>query len=488
MKIIGKKIPVIIALVGTLAFSTVEAQQVSPAKNGVQAPDLASGTPMTREYVQMVGRMAYLWGWPLVNVHNRRATMAMTPEPGLNGGIIPVAPIGHIAMLTDYIQPDQTYITCTNQDVVYGGGYMALDKEPVVVQVPDFGNRFWVYAFYDARTDAFGHVGKPYGTKPGFYLVAGPNWEGKTPAGIKGVLRSPTELANVIPRVFKDDTQEDCEAVQTILNQIMTYPLSEFDGKMKTKDWSMIPHFPVPPVKDRNEVRWVVPEAYFDQLPAVMKLVPPQPGEEALYRWISSVFEAAAKDPETKKALVESFIDAERELIAPLIQFRLNGRPAGNGWNSPADNAQWGTDYLNRTSVAKSNIYENRPEETKYIFTEVDSHGQSLNGENLYTITFPKGKLPPVKGFWSLTLYTEQHFFHPNALNRYSVGTKSKSLRFNPDGSLTLYAGSASPGTDKESNWLPAPKGAFSLYIRAYWADRAILDGTWIPPRTEQVK
>ena len=152
------------------------------------------------------------------------------------------------------------------------------------------------------------------------------------------------------------------------------------------------------------------------------------------------------------------------------------------------DNAQWGTDYLNRTAVAKSNIYENRPEETKYIFTELDSHGQPLNGENLYTITFPKGKLPPVKGFWSLTLYTEQHFFHPNALNRYSLGTKSKSLRFNPDGSLTLYAGSASPGTDKESNWLPAPKGAFSLYIRAYWPEKAILDGTWIPPRVEQVK
>jgi hypothetical protein len=295
-------------------------------------------------------------------------------------------------------------------------------------------------------------------------------------------------LANIAPRVFKDDTPADSKAVQPILNQIMTYPLSEFDGKMKTKDWSRIPHFPVPPVKERNEVRWVVPEAYFNQLPAVMKLVPPLPGEEALYRWISTVFEAAAKDPEIKKVLVESFIAADRELIAPLIQWRLNGCPAGNGWNSPVDSAQWGTDYLNRTAVAKSNMYENRPEETKYIFTDFDSQGQQLNGENLYAITFPKGKLPPVKGFWSLTLYTEQHFFHPNALKHYSLGTKSKDLNYNPDGSLTLYAGSESPGADKEANWLPAPKGAFSLYIRAYLADKAILDGTWIPPRVEKVK
>jgi hypothetical protein len=168
MKIDVKRILTAIAVVCTLAFSNAMAQQVSLQKNAAQFPDPASGTVMTKEYVQMVGRMAYLWGWPLVNAYNRRAGLAMIPEPGLNGGVIPAAPVGHIAMLTDYIQPDQTMITCTNQDVVYGGGYMALDKGPVVVQVPDFGNRFWVYAFYDARTDAFGHVGKPYGTKPGF--------------------------------------------------------------------------------------------------------------------------------------------------------------------------------------------------------------------------------------------------------------------------------------------------------------------------------
>jgi hypothetical protein len=488
MKTIVTRILYAVVLFCTLTFSSVMAQQVSQPDTANQTPNVASDTQMTREYVQMVGRMAYLWGWPLVNSHNRRASMAMLPEPGLSGGVVPLAPVGRIAMLTDYLRPDQTGIACPNQDVVYGMGYMALGKTPVVVQVPDFGERFWVYALYDARTDEFEHVGKAYGTKPGNYLLVGPNWKGKTPKGIKGILRSPTELASVGARVFKDDTPEDSQAIQPILNQIMVYPLSEFDGKMKIKDWSRIPHFPAPSSKDKSEVRWVVPEAYADQLPAVMKLVPPLPGEEALYRWIGSVFEAAAKDPEVKKALVESFIDADRELIAPLTQWRLNGSPAGNGWTSPVDNAQWGSDYLNRTAVAKSNMYENRPTETKYIFTDFDSQCHQLSGENLYTITFPKGQTPPVKGFWSLTLYTSEHFFYPNALNRYSLGTKSKAMKFNPDGSLTLYAGFESPGAEKESNWLPAPEGAFSLYIRAYWADKAILDGTWMPPRVEKVK
>jgi len=174
-------------------------------------------------------------------------------------------------------------------------------------------------------------------------------------------------------------------------------------------------------------------------------------------------------------------------MITPLFQWRYNGRSAGNGWNSPVNNAEWGTDYLNRTGTAKTNMYDNRPAETKYIYTDDDSQGQQLNGQNTYAITFGKGQVPLVKGFWSLTLYDEYHFFHPNALNRYSLGTKNKTLKYNADGSLTLYAGSKSPGADKESNWLPAPNGPFSLYIRAYWADEAILNGQWLPPAVQKL-
>ena len=111
------------------------------------------------------------------------------------------------------------------------------------------------------------------------------------------------------------------------------------------------------------------------------------------------------------------------------------------------NNAKWGTDYLNRTGTAKSNMYDNRPEETKYIYTDDDSQGKQLDGQNTYTITFAKGQTPPVKGFWSLTLYNEEHFYHDNPLKRYSLGTKNKNLKYNADGSLTLYAGAKSPGT-----------------------------------------
>ncbi len=472
---------ILIAPMGLLA------QSVAIPKTAGDVPGPAAGTAMTKEYVQMIGRMAYVWGWPMVNQFNRRASLVKLPGPGLNGGVIPVAPVGQNAMLNDYISPDQNFIACPNQDVVYGGGAFALDKEPAVFQVPDFGDRFWVYAMYDARSDEFSEIGKSYGTKPGFYLLVGPNWKGEVPAGITAVVHCSTEMAAVAPRIFKDDTAEDTEAVQPLLRQVRFYPLSQFDGKTKTTDWSKLPHFPVP-AGVSGEIKWVLPKVYYDELPVVMKLVPPLPGEEALYGWIRSVFEAAAKDPEIKKARVESFIAADKDHIDPLLQWRYNGRPAGNGWNSPVNNARWGTDYLNRAATAKSNILENKPEETKYLYRDLDSQGEQLDGRNLYTITFPKGQVPPVKGFWSITLYNEHHLFHPNPLNRYSLGTKSKGMQQNSDGSLTMYFGARSPGKEKEANWVPAPGGKFSLYMRCYWAEQAVLDGTWMPPNVERMK
>src|SRR5260221_11423626 len=287
------------------------AQQFPIPTTAAEVPGPPTGTKMTTAYVQSVARIAYLWGWPLVNSMNRARAFAEAPEPGLLGGVVPLA-YGRNAMLTNYISPDQTFVTCTNQDVVYGTGYMALDKEPIVFQVPDFGDRFWVYAHYDARTDEFSEIGKQYGTKPGFYLIGGPNWKGEKPNGITAVVRSSTSLAFVVPRVFMDDTVEDHAAIQPVLSQIVYYPLSEFDGKIKTKDWSKLPHFPAPKSTGKGEEKWVNPEAFFDELPAVMKQVPPLPGQEALYNWIGLVLEAAAHDPEITHTLNDSAVSADR--------------------------------------------------------------------------------------------------------------------------------------------------------------------------------
>ena len=488
MKLSLNSLKLLVPLVASaLLAGVVDAQQIPIPQSAAEVPGPATGNTMTKEYVQMVGRMAYFWGWPLVGNANRAAAFSKAPEPGRLGGFLPMG-YGGIAMLTDYISPEQHAVACPNQDTVYGPGYMSLEKEPFVFQVPEFGDRFWVFPLYGARTDEISQIGKQYGTQPGFYLLAGPNWKGETPAGITAVVRSSTVLVMAIPRIFMDDTAEDRKAIQPVLSQINFYPLSQFDGKMKIKDWSKLPIYPAPKSSGTGETRWVNPDTFFDELPSIMKQVPPLPGEESLYKWISSVLDAADKDPAIKQTLKETAVATDSELISPFLQWRYNGRAAGNGWNSPVNNAKWGTDYLNRTGTGRSNIYDNLPEETKYIYRDNDSEGKQLNGQNSYTITFPKGQLPPVKGFWSLTLYNAEHFFNSNPLKRYSLGTKNKNLKYNADGSLTLYASVKSPGKDKESNWLPAPNGTFSLYIRAYWPEQAILDGTWMPPNVEKAK
>ncbi|GGP18843.1 DUF1254 domain-containing protein [Silvimonas iriomotensis] len=472
--------PLVLAADGQVPLPTKAADLTQPAK----------GVLMQPEYVKAVARAAYIWAWPMVNQQNRFNAITQAPYPGHLNGVLPAAPRGQLAMLSDYIEPSETFVTCPNQDVVYGLGFFSLDQEPVVIQVPEFGDRFWVYALYDQRTDQFAELGKPYGTKPGFYLLVGPNWQGDKPAGITAVIRSSTPLANAIPRVFQNDNAQDRKAIQPVINQIVAYPLSKFDGKMKTIAWAKVPDIKAPGSDDSSggETKWVIPEKFFDQFPGILDAVPPLPGEEAMYAQFRALMDAASKDPAVKQLLVETAQETEKDVISKFFLWQHNGVPAGNGWNRSANNAQWGVDYFNRTGTAKSNMFDNKPTETQYFYTDNDSSGAALTGSGSYEVTFAAGQEPPVNGFWSLTLYNDKHLFNPNNLKRYSLGTKNTTLKRNADGSLTIYVGKTSPGKDKEANWLPAPAGAFSLYIRAYWGKEPILDGSWKPPVIRKVQ
>lgn len=179
---------------------------------------------MTKPYLETIARMAYVWGWPLVNMANRRAAFSKAPEPGLLGGVVPVA-YNCVAMLTGYIAPNQRIIACPNQDVAYGAGFFELDKSPSSSKSRTSAIVFGFTPLYDMRTDEFSEIGKEYDTKPGFYLIVGPNWTGETPDGITAVVRSST------PVVFA----------------------------LKATDWSKLPHLPAPQSSGQGELEsvWV---------------------------------------------------------------------------------------------------------------------------------------------------------------------------------------------------------------------------------------
>jgi hypothetical protein len=434
---------------------------------------------ITEPYARMVARDAYFWAWPLVNIYNRRLAFRQAPRVGLMNGVLPFAPLNALSMLHDYIEPEQRWVACPNQDVVYGAAIAALDETPVVVQVPDFGERFWVYQVVDLRTDGFAELGSMYGTQPGFYVLARADWQGETPRGITKVFRAPTGTAFVVP---------DRQAVQDLIGGIDVYPLAEFDGTMKRHDWRQLPRLGSPTSDSgEGETRWVFPETFFDQVPQVLKDTPPLPGEEARYAQVLAAIAAAEKDPTLKQAMSDEAEKADTDLIGPLLQFRNWGQQLPHHWSSISNSAAFGTDYFTRTAVAKSNILVNAPNETKYYYQDLDASGARLNGARRYAVTFARDQTPPVDGFWSLTLYDDHHFFVPNEIKRYSLGTKNKSLQSNPDGSLTIYVQADPPPEARRGNWLPAPKGAdFSLYMRAYWPKAAILDGSWTPPPVQR--
>ncbi len=227
------------------------------------------------------GKSIYVWAYPLVSLHNRRlmyvcaGVMAKVSRP--TGGFswsqllsrrIPgrhfTSPINRLRMQTDYIAPEQRFIVCPNQDVAYGIGFCDLEKSAVVFQVPSFGSRYWSMQLLDQRSDVFGSPGTRLESATGHYLIVGPQWQGEIPAGIENVYRSPTRYAVILPRVFLDDSPQDREAIQPILNKIMAYPVGEYTGEMKITVWREVPD--PPPPGGRDEFCWVQPASFWDQL------------------------------------------------------------------------------------------------------------------------------------------------------------------------------------------------------------------------------
>jgi hypothetical protein len=435
---------------------------------------------LSPEQISEIGQEAYVWGWPLVYLHQCREACSYLKVPGKAGGA-PVAPLNQLCMMTDYISPTAKAAPCPNQDVVYGFGMLDLNREPVVLQVPDFGERFWLFQLGDQRTDRFAKLGKMHGSKPGFYLIAGPAWTGEKPEGIVEVLRCPTRIGYCIPRVFQQNTEADRAAIQEVLSQISLYPLSRFDGQAKTRDWSKSRWYPnlgqVPGQKKK-----FAPEKFLDALVEVLEEAPPLPGETRLYEQFQKLLAQAEKDAASREQLIKTFEETETEVMSELFEFRNIGVQLPHGWTTIENGGEFGLDYVTRAAVARSNIFVNANEESKYYYLDFDRAGERLTGGKQYKITFEAGKLPPTRGFWSLTLYDAEHSLHENSAKRYAVGAKDQNLRYNADGSLTIYIQQSPPPAGWETNWLPAPSQEFSLYLRAYWPDAAILAGNWTPP------
>ncbi len=291
----------------------------------------------------------------------------------------------------------------------------------------------------------------------------------------------------ILGRTYCTGTPDDYKAVHAIQDKYQLMPLSAY-GKPYTP-----PSGKVDPAIDmktpvRDQVYALSGADYFKLLAQLMKDNPPAVEDAPMVAKLAKIGIVPGKDLDVSK-LDPAVAKAPKPALEKILAHMKKAGKVMNGWVFPYPGGVYGTDYLQRATVTYFGLGCNRTKDAVYPTSEVDADGKPYDGSNKYTLTFPKGQLPPVNGFWSLTMYDASYFFVANPLNRYTLSARNK-LRENADGSVTLHIQNESPGKDLEANWLPAPKDKFVLMMRLYWPkekDPSIMDGTWKPPAVKVV-
>jgi hydroxymethylglutaryl-CoA reductase len=239
----------------------------------------------------------------------------------------------------------------------------------------------------------------------------------------------------------------------------------------------------------RDQVNKLTAHDYFALLADLMKKNPPAAADApALERFKEIGLEAG-------KSFDAAALDRRYDSLVPRLAFdrillHMTSLKREHGWLFTTKTGSYGTDYLQRAFITAIGLGANLPQDAVYPMSQRASLLRAYDGAQKYEIRFEKGKLPPVKGFWSLTMYDEEMFFVANPINRYSMSVRTDP-KFESDGSLVIYIQNESPGADKEANWLPAPKGKFHLMLRLYWPtenDPSILNGSWEPPAVKRMR
>jgi hypothetical protein len=449
----------------------------------------AHAAPMTAKEATDLGVEAYVYGYPLVTMEYTRRVITNVSKPEGTK-----APMGQLGRLREYPNASFKDVTAPNADTLYTYAFVDVGTEPVVLSLPDAHDRYYLFPMLDGWTDVFQVPGKrTTGTGAQTYAITGPGWKGALPAGVTEY-KSPTAIVWLLGRIYCTGTAEDYAAVHKLQDAVSIVPLSAY-GKPYTA-----PAGKVDPAIDtktpvRDQVNALSADAYFGLLATLMKSNPPSDADAPMVAKLAKLgiapgapFESAKLGADAAKALA-----AVPQLgFGKIMAWEKDGVAAGdatfaNGWLFTTKTGLYGTNYLQRALITAIGLGANRPQDAVYPTSVADADGKPYSGANKYVVHFPKGQLPPVKGFWSLTMYDAAYFFVANPLDRYSISAR-ESLKTNADGSVDLYIQNESPGKDKESNWLPAPKDKFILMFRLYWPSEtppSIIDGTWkIPPVT----
>jgi hypothetical protein len=376
-----------------------------------------------------------------------------------------------------------------NADTLYSQLWFDVSKEPLAISVPDSGGRYYLLPMLDLWSNVFDVPGsRTTGTQPQLIVIARDGWQGDLPANAD-LIYSPTAVGWVIGRT-QTNGPADYENVHQFQDGLRATPLGQL-GKVYTPAAT-----PIDPSWDAktapvDQIEKLSVEAYFKLLTELMKLNPPHADDCPILHRMARIgiragqsFSLAAVPAEIRQAI-------EAAPAAALKDIRVGMNRMGilqNGWRVGLSLVgTYGTAYRTRATIAHGGLGANLVEDAVYPTAFADADGEPFSSDRRYVMHFTKDRMPPVRAFWSLTMYNDRHLFAANPINRFAIGDRD-ALTFGADGSLALHIQRESPGSGKESNWLPTPAtGGFSMNLRLYWPRTEVLTGVWVPPVVQRV-
>jgi hypothetical protein len=437
---------------------------------------MAQASSVSAAEAQQIARQAYTFAYPLVLMEMTRRAATQDGSPHF---------VNHFSHAPAF--PDDRFrqVIRPNADTLYSTAWLDLSKEPILLHLPDTKGRYYLFQLMDAWTETIVVPGKrTTGTGEGWFAIVGPGWKGSLPAQVQRI-DCPNNMAWLLGRT-QTNSARDYDFVHGLQQGYRLAPLSAYPQGQppltlaelaETRSRSLDP----PPVR----VAHMSASEFFQTFALLLEHNPAHSADEPMLRQLAQIglvagkpFPAAGLPPEVVKAIEEG----ARSASDALESFDPKKLPLGKtNWTVPGHYGRYATNYPVRAFTARYLLGALPAEDAVYYSSPRDSAGQPFDGSKRYVLHFDKSAIPPVRAFWSLTLYDDQGYFTANALSRYAIGDRDP-LKFNADGSLDLYIQHDAPGGEKDSNWLPAPAGAFNLALRLYWPSEQVVNGAWTPP------
>jgi hypothetical protein len=427
---------------------------------------------------RQLGTEAFVYGYPLVIMTSVKEVMTNVSAP--EGFHAPLGQFGHMRQFPD---ASVKGVAKPDVDTLYSFAWLDLSQEPYLLSLPEERGRYYSIEMLDAWTNVFAAPGKrTTGTRRQKFIITGPDWHTKLPRGIKEI-KSPTNLVWLIGRTYCRGTPRDYQVVHALQDAYKLTPLSAFG-----RDYTP-PRGTVDPNIDMKTPAWekvgnMDAAAFFHSLAGALKITPPRAEDAEIVGKMAKIGIIPGQDFDMSRlnpAAARGLMGVPRSALAKIMDHAGNANVKEKDWSFTLETGAYGTDYLQRAYVAAADLGANRPQDMLSLTAAADATGTALDGRHQYILHFPRGRTPPVGGFWSLTMYNQDRYFVPNSLHRYRLNSFTR-FRYNRDGSLDLYLQKDSPGQGREANWLPAPEGSFFVVLRMYWPREAALNDTWIPP------